>query len=61
MILLETVEWDTIVGYEGEICIIIKEFERESDAEFFDFQLLMADGATIDVWIGEIRPLGNHE
>lgn len=50
-----------IVGYEGEICIIIKEFERESDAEFFDFQLLMVDGATIDVWFGEIRPLGNNE
>ena len=61
VVLLETVEWDEIVGIKGEICIIAKVYNRTDpdDGIFFDYKVCTADGAVFDVWQGEIEKLEN--
>ena len=59
VVLLETVEWDEIVGIKGEICIVAEVYDR-TDPEngiFFDYKVCTADGAIFDVWQGEIKRL----
>lgn len=59
VVLLETIEWDELVGIKGEICIITQCFDRTGldDGIFFDYRVCTADGICLDVWCGEIKKL----
>jgi hypothetical protein len=63
VVLLETVEWDDLIGIRGEICIVSGIYNRENldDGIFFDYKICTADGVTIDVWQGEIKRLEDAE
>ena len=55
--MLETIEWDDVIGIQGEICIITHVFDPEDEDQFFNYRILLGDGDSIDVWIGEIERL----
>ena len=59
VVLLETVEWDDLMGVKGEICIVCDIYDRTipDDGVFFDYKICTADGICIDVWQGEIKKL----
>jgi len=63
VVLLETVEWDDLVGIQGEICIICDTYDRQDldDGVFFDYKICTADGVCLDVWQGEIKSLEDVE
>ena len=55
VILQETVEWDTLVGIKGELCIVAEIYEETNEGIFFDYRIVLGDGASMDVWQGEIK------
>lgn len=63
VVLLETVEWDDLIGVQGEICIISRIYDRSGldDGVFFDYQIHTADGIALDVWEGEITLLRDEQ
>ena len=61
VILLETVEWDDLVGVKGEICIVDKIYDPKNEENFFDFRICAADGVVLDVWGSEIKKLEDVE
>ena len=63
VILLETIEWDELIGVKGEICIVAGIYGKieVDDGIFFDYKICTADGITLDVWQGEIKRLEDVE
>tara|TARA_B100001250_G_C19381819_1_gene606547 strand:+ start:64 stop:288 length:225 start_codon:yes stop_codon:yes gene_type:complete len=63
VVMLETVEWDTLIAIKGELCIIVAIYDRThpDDGIFFDYQVVTGDGIYIDVWEGEIKRLSDVE
>lgn len=60
VVLLETVEWNDLIGIKGEICMISRVYSsntKEQEGIFFDYQVCTADGLAVDVWFGEIKKL----
>tara|TARA_B100001123_G_C14711967_1_gene789522 strand:+ start:386 stop:607 length:222 start_codon:yes stop_codon:yes gene_type:complete len=63
VVLMETVEWDDLIGIKGEICLVADIYDRTNvdDGVFFDYKICTADGICIDVWQGEIKKLEDVE
>ena len=61
VIFLGSLEWDDSTAIEGEIGIIIEIFAPDDETNFFDFNIQLADGATIPVWCPEVEKLENAE
>ena len=57
VILQETVEWDTLIGIKGELCIVAEIYEDIHEGIFFDYRIVLGDGTSMDVWQGEIKKL----
>ena len=60
VILLETIEWDDVIAFRDEICMVVEIYDPEDEEQFFNYRILLGDGRSLDVWIGEIEKL-SHE
>ena len=63
VVLLETVEWESLIGIKGEICIVCEAYDKinTENGIYFDYKICTADGVTIDVWQAEISKLEDEE
>ena len=57
VIFRQSVEWEDVSCFEGEIGIIIEIIDPEDPINFFDLLIQLGDGGSVPVWCGEIEIL----
>ncbi len=49
-----------MIAFRDEICMVVEIYDPEDEEQFFNYRILLGDGRSLDVWIGEIEKL-SHE